>query len=241
MDRLRGLVERGEQREVDQARSRVTYASVRSPRRCSSGCCCGCRARARRLRHGVRAAVGRRAVARAGCRACASAFAPTPHPLANLLGVARRAVRAAGAAPTRSGWRSRSRSARRAVAAFDGRRAGCSTAPLAGVLAAVLILTRPALLAGALRGSIDIPALALTLFALDALLRRRWTTALVLLARGRAAAAGGVAAVVRGRRLVRSWREPAARRARWSRSPSRPRSSGALADLDRSRATRCSR
>jgi hypothetical protein len=66
------------------------------------------------------------------------------------------------------------------VAAFDvGRRLFDSAA--AGVLAAALLLTRPALLAGALRGSIDIPALALTLLALDALLRRRFTAALVLL------------------------------------------------------------
>ena len=71
----------------------------------------------------------------------------------------------------------------------------------------MLLLTRPALLAGALRGSIDIPALALTLFALDALLRRRFDAALILLGVRRAAAARGVAAVVRGRRPGALWRE----------------------------------
>lgn len=110
-----------------------------------------------------------------------SAFAPTPHPLANALGALLApfgrplsadlfrlvTILSLGAV---------------AVAAFDlGRRLfGVG----AGVLAAVVVITRPALVAGALRGSIDLPALALTLFALNALLaeRRHWHRALVLLA-----------------------------------------------------------
>ena len=108
-----------------------------------------------------------------------SAFAPTPHPLSNLLGLI---VAPFGRPGGADAFRLAIALAFGAtgVAAFEvGRRLFDSAA--AGVLAAVLILTRPALLAGALRGSIDIPALALTLFALDALLRRRFETALVLL------------------------------------------------------------
>jgi hypothetical protein len=44
-----------------------------------------------------------------------------------------------------------------------------------------VLLTRPALLAATVRGSIDVPALAFTLFALTAVLKRRFVLALVLL------------------------------------------------------------
>ena len=107
-------------------------------------------------------------------------LAPTPHPLTNLLGFLVAPLgRPAGADAFRLVIELSLGAA--AVAAFDvGRRLFDSIA--AGLLAAAVIVTRPALVAGALRGSIDIPALALTLFALDALLRRRWTTTLILLA-----------------------------------------------------------
>lgn len=110
-----------------------------------------------------------------------SPYAPTPHPLANALGAL---VAPFGRPLSADLFRLVTVLALGAVgvAAFDlGRRlfgAG------AGVLAALVLVTRPALVAGALRGSIDIPALALTLFALNALLgeRRHWHRALVLLA-----------------------------------------------------------
>src|SRR3954468_12630443 len=107
------------------------------------------------------------------------AFAPTPHPLANLVGAL---VAPLGRPAGSEAYRLLiciSLGAT-AVAAFQvGRRLlGTPT----GVLAAVVLVTRPALVASALRGSIDIPALALTLFALDALLATRFAAALILLA-----------------------------------------------------------
>src|SRR3954453_13579665 len=127
-----------------------------------------------------------------------SAFAPTPHPLANLLGLVVAPLgRPAGADAFRLVIALSFGAL--GVAAFDvGRRLFDSAA--AGVLAAALLLTRPALLAGALRGSIDIPALALTLLALDALLRRRFTAALVLL---------GVAGLLRPEAWLPSFPPPA--------------------------------
>ena len=106
-------------------------------------------------------------------------FAPTPHPLSNLLGALVAPLgRPAGAEAFRLVI-AVSLGAM-AVAAYDvGRQ--LFNAP-AGLLAALVLVTRPALVAGALRGSIDIPALALTLFALSALLRRRYTLTLILLA-----------------------------------------------------------
>ena len=107
-------------------------------------------------------------------------FAPTPHPLANLLGVLFAPLGRPASADAFRLVIAISLGAC-AVAAFDvARRLFDST--LAGVLAAALIVTRPALVAASLRGSIDVPALALTLLALGALLRRRWTIALALLA-----------------------------------------------------------
>ena len=115
-----------------------------------------------------------------GCRTLDTPFAPTPHPLSNLLGLVVAPLgRPAGADAFRLVIALSF--AATGVAAFDVARRLFDSAA-AGALAAVLLLTRPALLAGALRGSIDIPALALTLFALDALLRRRFSAALILLA-----------------------------------------------------------
>ncbi len=142
--------------------------------------------------------------------AFASAYAPTPHPLANLVGllVAPLGRPAGGEAFRLLICISLGATA---VGAFQvGRRLFGTPA---GVLAAVVLVTRPALVASALRGSIDIPALALTLFALDALLATRMTTALALLA---------FAGLLRPEAWLLSfavalwWRRPAASRSRVS-------------------------
>jgi hypothetical protein len=113
--------------------------------------------------------------------ALVGAYAPTPHPLANLLAAIVAPVGRDAASETFGVVLAASLGA---VAVAAWRLGRTSFGAAAGVLAAIVVVSRPSLIGSALHASIDVPALALTLFALDALVRerRRWELALVLLA-----------------------------------------------------------
>jgi hypothetical protein len=108
----------------------------------------------------------------------AAALSPTSHPLANAIGLVASLFGAIG--PTFLVWLSFLAFAGLGVAAFMvGRR---SFGTVCGVAFAAILLTRPLLVGEMLDASIDIPFLALVLFALALALRRRDGPALVALA-----------------------------------------------------------
>ncbi|WP_445149812.1 hypothetical protein [Baekduia sp. Peel2402] len=105
------------------------------------------------------------------------AWAPTPHPLA--IAVAAPVSALGDAAPDALGWISLLALA--AVATTAALLGGRLFGPLAGALAAAILVTRPLLVGAALEGSADVPFLALVLGAGAALAAGRDRRALVLL------------------------------------------------------------
>jgi 4-amino-4-deoxy-L-arabinose transferase-like glycosyltransferase len=108
-------------------------------------------------------------------------FAPTPHPLANALAALVSPLGTSAAADVLMVVLALSLGAA-GVAAW--RIGDAMFGRWAALIAAAVLVTRPAVVASALRGSIDVPALALTLWAIVVLARaqRRWNLALGLLA-----------------------------------------------------------
>src|SRR5262249_49141950 len=88
-------------------------------------------------------------------------FAPTPHPLANLLGMV---VAPLGRPASADAFRIVIALSLGAVGVAAYRLGARLFGAAGGALAALVLVTRPELVAATLRGSIDIPALALTLF-----------------------------------------------------------------------------
>ena len=109
-----------------------------------------------------------------------AAYAPTPHPLANLVAAM---LSPLGSAHADDGWLLLCELSLGLVGIGAWRLGAAIGGPRAGALAALLVVSRPALVASAFRGSVDVPALALVLLALAELVRAKaWTRSLVLLA-----------------------------------------------------------
>ena len=109
-----------------------------------------------------------------------AAYAPTPHPLANLVGAV---LSPLGHARADDVWLLLCQLSLGLVGIGAWRLGSAIGGPRAGALAALLVVSRPALVASAFRGSVDVPALALVLLALAQLTSRMaWTKSLGLLA-----------------------------------------------------------